>query len=203
MAIRVTQAARILGVSRSTIHRWCEEGILPFEMSAAGQRIFKEEELREFYNKRRGIEPKPKPIVFYVRSSNGNDVLIESQIEKLEEKYGKAEKIFKDKASGLNENRKGLTSLLTYIKDNPSDVYVTNKDRLTRFGYSYLEEVFNDRSSTITSMDAEEIKEPHDALMEDFMSLIASFSGKFYRLRGWSQRKQLLQNAMDEVAKHE
>lgn len=30
--------------------------------------------------------------------------------------------------------------------------------------------------------------------MEDFMSLLASFSGKFYRLRGWEQQRKLVDN---------
>ena len=30
--------------------------------------------------------------------------------------------------------------------------------------------------------------------MEDFMSLWASFSGKFYRLRGWEQQRKLVDN---------
>ena len=39
--------------------------------------------------------------------------------------------------------------------------------------------------------------------MQDFMSLLASFSGKFYRIRGWEQRKKLLKDVNEEVAKHE
>jgi hypothetical protein len=30
--------------------------------------------------------------------------------------------------------------------------------------------------------------------MEDFMSLLTSFSGKFYRLRGWEQQRKLIDN---------
>lgn len=36
-------------------------------------------------------------------------------------------------------------------------------------------------------------------LMNDFMSLIASFSGKFYRLRGYTQQKQLLTQAEHNI----
>jgi hypothetical protein len=34
--------------------------------------------------------------------------------------------------------------------------------------------------------------------MEDFMSLLTSFSGKFYRLRGWEQQRKLV----DKVSKN-
>ena len=36
-------------------------------------------------------------------------------------------------------------------------------------------------------------------LMNDFMSLIASFSGKFYQLRGYTQQKQLLTQAEHNI----
>lgn len=36
-------------------------------------------------------------------------------------------------------------------------------------------------------------------IMQDFMSLIASFSGKFYRLRGYDSQKKLLSKAGDYI----
>ena len=38
--------------------------------------------------------------------------------------------------------------------------------------------------------------------MQDFMSLLASFSGKFYRLRGWKQQQKFLKDVELEVVKH-
>ena len=40
MAIRVTEAAKILGVSPITVRRWCNDGKLEYSLSAAGQRVF-------------------------------------------------------------------------------------------------------------------------------------------------------------------
>lgn len=51
-------------------------------------------------------------------------------------------------------------------------------------------------------LDSDETKEPHEVLMQDFMSLLASFSGKFYRLRGWKQRQQFLTDVSAEVEKN-
>lgn len=39
--------------------------------------------------------------------------------------------------------------------------------------------------------------------MEDFMSLIASFSGKFYRLRGYQQQRELLSTAEKKISEKE
>lgn len=41
--------------------------------------------------------------------------------------------------------------------------------------------------------------EGQEALIQDFMSLLASFSGKFYRLRGWEQQKRFLSDVNNEV----
>lgn len=51
-------------------------------------------------------------------------------------------------------------------------------------------------------LDSDDTKEPHEVLMQDFMSLLASFSGKFYRLRGWEQRKKFLDDVQKEVDAH-
>lgn len=71
-------------------------------------------------------------------------------------------------------------------------VYATNKDRLTRFGFTYLAELFLAYGAEVVVLDSSETREPHAVLMEDFMSLMASFSGKFYRLRGWEQQRKLI-----------
>ena len=49
--------------------------------------------------------------------------------------------VFSDIASGMNENRKGLNRLLLKIKEGEiSKLFITNKDRLTRFGFGYFKE---------------------------------------------------------------
>ena len=47
-----------------------------------------------------------------------------------------------DVASGLNDNRKGLMKLIDLIQnDKVNRVFVTYKDRLTRFGFNYLKAI--------------------------------------------------------------
>ena len=78
-------------------------------------------------------------------------------------------------------------------------ICVTNKDRLTRFGFHYLDAFFSHLGVRVEVLDSDDTKEPHEVLMQDFMSLLASFSGKFYRLRGWEQRKRFLRDVEREV----
>ena len=125
---------------------------------------------------------------------------METQREVLEAAYGKPVKVFSDKASGLNERRKGLSSMLHWVDSHPgTNVCVTAKDRLTRFGFTYLEMLIQDRGGKVFVLDDEATKEPHEALMGDFMALLASFSGRFYRIRGWDQQRRLLADAGDVI----
>ena len=203
--IRIKQAAEILGISTNTLRNWCDEGKVPYEMSVSGQRVFNEQELIDYKNEKLGITPPEKNTVFYVRSSSGDDVTMDTQVEKLTQEYGTPYKIYKDKASGLKDNRSGLNSLFSDITSGKYDigtVAITNKDRLTRFGYRYIERFLEYADVEIIVLDSDDTKEPYEVLMSDFINLIASFSGKFYRLRGWEQRKKLLDKAQEEVSKH-
>lgn len=210
MPIRVKEAANILGVSPGTVRNWCNQGKLPYHLSAASQRIFDKQELLEFKSISLGEEIENKErIIFYIRSSNGNDVTMDTQEKKLREEYGEPDCIIKDKASGLNENRKGIKKLLTIVASNPADssekikVCVTNRDRLSRFGTGYVEIFAPFHNTEIVILDSDDTKEPHEILLQDFMSLLASFSGKFYRLRGWEQQKKLLKKISAEVESRE
>lgn len=197
--LRVGQAAKFLGISPSTVRLWCRNGKLDYHVSITGEKVFYPSELEAFRREVLGLEPDAGKTFFYVRSSIGSDVLISTQLERLESAYGEPDNVFQDESSGLNEKRKGLKELLKAVKseDGKVKVYVTNKDRLTRFGFSYLEELFGAYGAELVVLDSAETREPHEVLMKDFMALLASFSGKFYRLRGWEQQRKFI----DDVAK--
>lgn len=196
--VRVKKAAEILRLSPETVRQWSNTGRIECHRSAAGQRVFDEDYLKSL------VEPEDSSsqYVFYVRSSSGQDTPMETQRKTLETAYGKPVKVFSDKASGLNERRKGLSSMLHWVSKHPgTTVCVTAKDRLTRFGFTYLEMLIHDRGGQVVVLDDEATKEPHEALMDDFMALLASFSGRFYRIRGWEQQRHLLMEAKGVIDK--
>ena len=79
-------------------------------------------------------------------------------------------------------------------------IAITAKDRLTRFGYKYLEILFNEYGCNILVLDYEKNdKSVYDELLQDFMSLVASFSGKFYKLRSLRHEQMLLDLAQSNV----
>lgn len=68
-------------------------------------------------------------------------------------------------------------------------VFITYRDRLTRFGFHYLETVFEEQGVEIVIVkQQQEERSVEQELADDMMTLIASFSGKLYGLR--SKKKQ-------------
>lgn len=193
---RVKEAAELIGVSASTLRRYEREGRVESARNPGGQRIFTREMLSVFLPE----SSQEHVRVFYVRASDGDKKKLDQQEKLLERAYGEA-RVYSDKASGLNENRRGLQQLLKDAKNGKfSIVSITQKDRLTRFGYSYLETLFSEYGVKIEILGDHKTKTLHDELLEDFMSLIASFSGKYYRLRGHEQKKKFLEKAGEELA---
>ncbi len=98
--------------------------------------------------------------------------------------------IIKDTGSGLNTKRKGLLRLIGMAKSHEiKRIFITNKDRLTRFGYEYLEELFSMAGVELIALQEKEDKDLQEELVDDMMSLLASFSGKLYRIRGNQKKK--------------
>lgn len=99
--------------------------------------------------------------------------------------------IIRDTGSGLNTKRKGLTRLIGMAKNHEiKRIFITNKNRLTRFGYEYLEELFSMADVELIALQEKENKELQEERIDDMMSLLASFSGKLCRIRG-NQKKRM------------
>ena len=100
-------------------------------------------------------------------------------------------KIFLEVGSGLNDNRKELKKLLDMVMNNEVDrIFILYKDRLTRFGFNYLEQICNKFGTEIIVI-SEEIQEKsiQEELAEDIISIIHSFSGKLYGIRNKIKEK--------------
>lgn len=83
--------------------------------------------------------------------------------------------------------------------ENITTIAVTDKDRLTRFGFTYLEEYFTLCGAKIVVVNNNETKTLHEELLEDFMSLLASFSGKANRLRGYEKQQKFLKDVEGQL----
>ena len=80
--------------------------------------------------------------------------------------------------SGMNDNRKELWKA---IDSKPTRIIVENKDRLTRFGFNYLERLLQKQGTEIVVIN--ESEEDKEYLIKDLCSIIYSFCARLYGMR--------------------
>ncbi len=86
-----------------------------------------------------------------------------------------SEMIFSDIGSGMNENRTQLNKLLKHVVENKiSKIYISHKDRLTRFGFGYLKNICAMYECEIIELDKTEEKSFQE-LTEDLIAIIHHF----------------------------
>ena len=125
-----------------------------------------------------------------------NKDLLERQAERLKE-YAilngyKIKQVVKEFGSGLNDERKQLTKIL---KENKYDkIIVEHKDRLTRFGFNWIQLLTGNRIEVIN-----EAKEKDEDITKDLISIIHCFSTRIYGLR----RSQRIKTKVEEALKSE
>jgi predicted site-specific integrase-resolvase len=103
--------------------------------------------------------------------------------------------VFSDIASGMNENRNGLNKLLNEILNNSvSKVIISNRDRLTRFGFGYFKNLFEKFDVEIVEVNMTDEKTFEEELTSDLIAIIHHFSMKFY-----GKRKNILNQCKKEI----
>ena len=121
-----------------------------------------------------------KAILYARVSSIINKASLDGQIERMRQ-YASAKgyvviEEHKEIASGLNENRKKLNALLN--RHDYNVLIVEHKDRLTRFGASYIEQALNNNNISLEIINQTEKKD--NELVDDFISIVTSFCGRLY-----------------------
>jgi len=114
--------------------------------------------------------------------------------------------VLSDVASGLKTDRRGLLKLFNYVVNRQVDVVVvTYRDRLSRFGFEYLEHFFNQYGVRVEVVFGEEPKDAYQELVEDLIEIIMSFAGKLYGLRSHKKKRLVegFKKLLEEVEKSE
>ena len=197
---RIGKAAKQLGVTIQTVRNWIYSGKVQTLRTAGGEHRIPESEIRRIL----GIPAPKRQTVLYSRvSSYGQKADLETQERLLEQfaiENGYTNLVkFRDIASGLNPKRRGLRRIFRLIDANQIDTIIVNyKDRLTRFGFEYLESYFNSHGAKVLVLNQEAIQDPQKELVDDLIAIVASFSGKIYGLRS-HKAKKIVQSVKQEV----
>ena len=93
------------------------------------------------------------------------------------------EKEYSEIASGLNDKRPKLSKIL----NSDYNIVIEHKDRLTRFGFNYIETLLNKQNREILILNKMKLK---DDLIQDFISIITSFCARIYGKQRSSHKKE-------------
>lgn len=184
--LRLSKAANLLGVTTRTLRAWDANGTIKTIRSPGGHRLVPTSEIERL---RGDTAHKRDTSLVYARcSTKKQEENLERQVGRLLEycvKQGWKSELFKDTASGLNDNRKQLKKMLRRISETDvSRVVVEYKDRLCRYGFSMFKEYCTSLGVEVVVLQEAESKEFEQEFAEDVVALIASFSARLYGRRG-------------------
>ena len=192
------EVAKMLGVSLRTIQNYDIDNILNFERNDTNRRYITRDNLIEYLLSNGLVfnddNLNKKDIVYARVSSNEQKQKgdLDRQALSIIERIPNLQNVLvlKEVGSGLNDKRKELNKLISMVlNDEINKIYVTYKDRLTRFGFNYIDTVCKAKGVEIVILNKNDDKDIEKELVEDMMNLIASFSGKLYGIRSSKNRK--------------
>jgi len=198
--LSISEAAKVLGVSESTLRRWEREGrLLPDERTKGGQRRYKLSSIRPQFTHNSTTERKT---IAYARvSSHDQKADLERQKQLLElycSSQGWAFEILSDLGSGINYNKKNLKSLIqSIIDDRVGRLVLTHKDSLLRFGAELIFSICEAKQIEVVIINQGEDSTFEADLAKDVLEIITVFSARLYGSR--SRKNQKLINGMRQA----
>jgi putative resolvase len=173
--IKVSDYAKLKGNHYRTIMRHYKNGLIEGFTNEYGRTYLKNP---NYKHENKSLSNK---VILYARiSSTTNKDLLDSQIERLRN-YAAAKGYeivdeYKEIDSGLNDNRKYFSQILN--RDDYGILLAEHKDRVTRFGYHYIENLLNRLNIKLEVINNIENKDKE--IVDDFISIITSFCGEIY-----------------------
>lgn len=184
--MKLSKWAKQKGVSYITAYRWAKAGQIDgVEIMDSGTILINELNIKKLNN------DKENNVIYARVSSNSRRKELDYQVNRIREFANSngitINKVFKEVASGMNDNRSQLWKMLN---SNPTIIIIENKDRLTRFGFNYIERLLSKQNVKIIVMNNDQSDE--NDLIKDLVSIITSFCCRLYGLRrGYNKAKQI------------
>ncbi len=185
--LSISEAAKIKGVSTSTLRRWELEGKLIPERTVSGHRRYDLSQLL-------GIKSELSYTIGYCRVSSydqKDDLIRQKQVLELFcAQNGWQYQIIEDLGSGLNYSKKGLKRLIKLIVDSKVErLVVTHKDRLLRFGSELIFSLCEHFGTEVLIINRTEDASFEEDLAPDVLEIITVFSARLYGSRSHKNRK--------------
>lgn len=197
--VSIKEAAELLGVSKSRLRAWDDNGKFPAVRTPGGQRRYRLSDIRRFQGLVEQEEGKTDAVAAYLRISSHE----QKQKGDLDRQKGRvlqhcAEKgyrvgyVLEEVGSGMNDGRAKLHRLFKLAIDRQiCRVVVEHKDRLTRFAFGVFDVFFKSHGIEVEWLEDVLPKSYEAELVEDMISLMSSFSARIYgRRSAENQRKK-------------
>lgn len=188
--MKLSQWAKKQGISYMTAFRWFHKGQIPNAIQYPNGTIIVQEITQ--------IKTTNEQVSIYCRvSSYEKKDDLERQVQRctnfcIANGYVVKE-IVKEIASGMNDKRPKLIKLLS---KNPNHILVEHKDRLTRFGFNYFEELLPKMNCKLTVINRD--SEEENDLMKDLISVITSFCCRLYGLRKGHKKVEKIKKELND-----
>ena len=176
------EVADLFQVSTKTIQKWDNKGILKFERSPTNRRVLPKETLIEYLKSKNMFyedESLSKRDVIYARVSTSKQQKqgdLNRQVDYILSNRADLKNvlIFKEVKSIFDSKRKELLKLINMIlNDEVNRIFITHKERLTRFGFEYIEAICKHHDVEIITIQSEQDnKSVKQELTEDIKNLL-------------------------------
>lgn len=187
--MKLNDYAKKQGISYRTAWQWFKDGKLKGIQMDTGTIIIDDSD----------DQSKPIKVAVYARvSSHEMRENLDRQAQRLSEyciaKGWQVSQVVKEIASGVNDNRPKLIDLLK--DDSITVIVVEHKDRLTRFGFNYIEQLLQTYNRKIEVVNlAEDGKED---LLQDLTSIIYSFCARMYGQRRAKRKTEAITKELQD-----
>ena len=193
--MRLKEYADAMHVTWKTANRWYHAGQIPGAwQTPSGSIMVPDPPAIDANNGDDGLT------VVYARVSNAarRKTDLEAQAERLAgyctARGWTVDKVVREVGSGLNDKRPKLEKILTG-EQKVKRIVIEHRDRLTRFGYHYLELLTRARGTEIVC--ANPAEDDRDELLQDFTSIITSFCARIYGQRRGKRKTDLIKNDLN------
>ena len=205
--VNISEAARILGVTTTTLRNQDKKGLLkPDEITKGKARRYRIESLRNINRNIIFTKDDLKTIAYARISSHDQKEDLTRQVQVLElycSKHGYKYEVIQDLGSGMNYYKKGLTKLIDLILDNQvQGLVLTHKDRLLRFGAELIFSICEAKNVEVIIINqGDESPSFEEELAKDVLEIITVFSAKLYGSR--SKKNKKLINDLEKVVERD
>lgn len=199
----IGQFSKEIGVTIQTLRNWDKtDKMKPQYIAPSGHRYYSQQQL-DYFLGLHSPETETRITIGYCRvSSHKQKDDLERQIENMETyllSQGNPFRIVKDIGDGINYNKKGLNEIIDLVLSYKVDkVVILYKDRLLRFGYELLENLFLKYGTNIEIVDNTP-KSDNQEVVEDLIQIVTVFSCRLQGKRAHKVKKIIKELKEDDI----